>query len=91
MADVYPNATSEALNKLAFQLNNLRRQIRNKGITLITRDVVVNGTVSTVDAVGTTHQIRVAGTLDLLGYDKHGNWYIYDMKTHRSPLTRDKL
>lgn len=91
LADVYPNATSEALNKLAFQLNNLRRQIRNKGITLITRDVVVNGTVSTVDAVGTTHQIRVAGTLDLLGYDQHGNWYIYDMKTHKSALTRDKL
>jgi len=37
-----------------------------------------------MDGTRREHMVSTAGTLDLLGYDKDGNWHIYDMKTHRS-------
>lgn len=81
---VYPNATKDALNKFVSQLRKLQKEISNQGITLISRDVTIEGTVDTTDGKGKTHKVQVAGTLDLLGYDDDGNWYIYDMKTHHS-------
>jgi hypothetical protein len=36
---------------------------------------------------GTEHTVNVAGTLDLLGYDEEGNFYIFDMKTTHSHST----
>lgn len=86
---VYPNATKDALNKFVSQLRKLQKDITSKGVTLISRDVTVEGTVDTTDGKGKTHKIQVAGTLDLLGYDQDGNWYIYDMKTYRSKIDQD--
>ena len=83
--EVYPNASKKSLNILAEQLKKFEES--QKGITLIPRGVTVNGTIQTRDARQQTHIINVAGTLDVLGYDSEGNWYIYDMKTHRG----DKL
>lgn len=86
---VYPNATKESLNKFVSQLRKLKQDINDSGVTLISRDVTVEGTVDTIDGKGRTHKVQVAGTLDLLGYDADGNWYIYDMKTHRSAMDQD--
>ena len=86
---VYPNATNEQLNKFVSQLRKLKKSISDSGVTLISRDVTIEGTVDTTDGKGKTHKIQVAGTLDLLGYDEDGNWYIYDMKTHRSTMDQD--
>lgn len=90
LAEVYPNATITALNKYAKQLQKLKEGFDKKGITLITRDITINGTIDSIDGTGRVHTIRVAGTLDLLGYDKEGNWYIYDMKTHRGIINKKK-
>lgn len=87
--EVYPNATAKSLNILAHQLENFLTAQSDQGITLIPRDVTVNGTISTVDEKHNTHIINVAGTLDLLGYDGEGNWFIYDMKTHRGDKISD--
>lgn len=81
--EVYPNATKEKLNAFAGQLSKFLSEASKKGITFIPRDVTVNGTITTIDNAGKAHTVNVAGTLDLLGYDADGNWYIYDMKTHR--------
>ena len=81
--EVYPNATKEKLNAFAGQLGKFLSEASKKGITFIPRDVTVNGTITTIDNAGKAHTVNVAGTLDLLGYDADGNWYIYDMKTHR--------
>lgn len=89
LEEVYPNATNEDLNKYVSQLAHFRNQLVAKGIKVISRDVTVGGVVDVVDDKGNVHKIHVAGTLDLLGYDKDGNWYIYDMKTHRSKLNAD--
>lgn len=83
LADVYPNGDSKSLNMFVGQLRQLQKNIAEQGITIIPRDVTVSGTIESTDGLGSVHSIRVAGTLDLLGYDKEGNWYIYDMKTHR--------
>lgn len=87
--EVYPNATNKALNKLAQDLEDFQNQ--HKDITFISRDVVADGTITVLDANGRPHQINVVGTLDLLGYDKLGNWYIFDYKTYRTGIDDDKL
>jgi hypothetical protein len=38
-------------------LQKLRREIKDQGITLISRDVVIEGTVSTTDGKGKTHTV----------------------------------
>lgn len=82
--EVYPNANNAQLNSFVSQLHKSIKDLRDQGITFIPRDVIAQGTVDMRDSRGNIHTIRVAGTLDLLGYDNDGNWYIYDMKTHRS-------
>ena len=82
----YPNATGEDLMAFKKQLEELKKEFDDKGITIIPRDVTVNGTIETMDGNGKSHKINVVGTLDLLGYDKDGNWHIYDMKTHHSKI-----
>lgn len=90
IAEVYPNATQEHLNAFAAQLSGVRHSFNRQGIHIIPRDVTIEGTVDVTDGRGNTHIVRVAGTLDLLGYDNQGNWYIYDMKTHRGEIDQDK-
>lgn len=88
--EVYPNATKEDLEALSQQALDFKAAEEAKGITLIARDVVASGTIQTVDGAGRVHTINVAGTLDLLGYDNEGNWYIYDMKTHHGNIDSHK-
>ena len=88
--EVYPNASNKALNKFVKQLEEMRDNLTSRGITLISRDIIANGTIDTIDGTGKVHTVNVAGTLDLLGYDADGNWYIYDMKTHRGIIDSKK-
>ena len=87
---VYPNATNKSLQEFCKDLKKFKEKEAAKGITLISRDVVANGTVETVDGAGNIHKVRVTGTIDLLGYDKDGNWYLYDMKTYRGTIDEAK-
>ena len=89
LSEVYPNAKDHNLNMFAHQLSKFIKDTEGNGITLIPRDVTVNGTITTVDANRQPHIVNVAGTLDLLGYDSEGNWYIYDMKTHHNKDLKD--
>lgn len=85
---IYPNISKEALNSFIAELEQFKENLDTKGITIMPRDVTVSGTVGVIDMQGNTHNIRVAGTLDLLGVDKNGNWHIYDMKTFRGDNIR---
>lgn len=84
LADRYPNASNEQLQAFAKQLTKLREDFNRRGLTIIPRDVTVTGTVEVKTKSGEKKVIDVAGTLDLLAYDKDGNFYIFDMKTNRS-------
>lgn len=88
--EVYPNASKEQLTKFVHQLVNFKKQLSKQGITIIPRDVTVSGIVKVIDDTGKVHNVRVAGTLDLIGYDKEGNWHIYDMKTHHADKINKK-
>lgn len=84
LADRYPNASNEQLQAFAKQLEELRNDFKRRGLTIVPRDVTVTGTVEVKTKSGDRRVIDVAGTLDLLAYDKDGNFYIFDMKTNRS-------
>ena len=86
----YPNASQSQWMKFANQLMGLKNYIDAQGLTIIPRDVTVTGTVKVTDTQGQTHDIPVAGTLDLLAYDTQGNFHIFDMKTNRSGISDEK-
>lgn len=86
----YPNAYQGQWMKFANQLMGLKNYIDAQGLTIIPRDVTVTGTVKVTDTQGQTHDIPVAGTLDLLAYDTQGNFHIFDMKTNRSGISDEK-
>lgn len=91
MTDVYPNCSTTQLQTFADQLQKFKEEQAARGITLVSEDLTINGIVQTTDALGRLHNTRVAGSLDLLGYDAKGNWYIFDMKTHRSKIKDSKI
>lgn len=86
----YPNTTKEQVEAFVEQLKGLKNQLTAAGLTVIPRDVVVTGTLNATDAQGKVHQVRVAGTLDLLAYDAEGNFYVFDMKTFRTSIDDHK-
>lgn len=84
LSDIYPNATQGQLNTFKEQLQKFKNYLDAQGLTVIPRDIVATGTIQVTDSNGGVHEIAVAGTLDLLAYDREGNFYIFDMKTHRA-------
>lgn len=90
LAENYPNATKEALQKFREQLMGLRNNFISNGLTIISRDITVTGSLDVLDSKGNIHTVEVAGTLDLLAYDGNGNFYIFDMKTNRSGIDQHK-
>lgn len=80
----YPNASTSQLQAFEKQLRELKANFDKKGLTVVPRDVTVTGEVEVTDANGKKYKLPVAGTLDLLAYDREGNFYIFDMKTNHS-------
>ena len=88
--EVYPNIDRAYATSYLNQWAELKSNLDKRGIHIIPREVVAKGQLNIKDKDGKDHTINVAGTLDLLGYDDKGNWYIFDMKTHRSDITDSK-
>lgn len=82
--NIYPNIDRASATAYLNQWSDLKNKLDKRGIHLVPRDVVAKGILTIEGKDGKKHQINVAGTLDLLGYDDNGNWYIFDMKTHHS-------
>ena len=87
---VYPNINRDSAKSYLDQWAKLKSDLDKRGIHIIPREVVAKGQLNIKDKDGKDHTINVAGTLDLLGYDDEGKWYIFDMKTHRSDITDSK-
>lgn len=87
----YPNASLSQLQAFEKQLKELKANFDKRGLTIVPRDVTVTGEVEVTDANGKKYKLSVAGTLDLLAYDKDGNFYIFDMKTNRSAPNDKKV
>ena len=84
LAEHYPNATAEDFGRFKEQLDRLAQYFKDNNITIIPKDVTVNGKVPVTMPDGSETFINVVGTVDLLGVDKDGNWHLYDMKTMHS-------
>ena len=93
LKDHYPNVTDAVLFNFKASLNNFMNDLTSRGINIVSRDVMAHGKITVTDENGSSHEVNVAGTLDLLGYDDKGNFYIFDMKTSRNIINNkeDKL
>lgn len=87
--DVYPNINKDSAKSYLDQWRDLKSKLDKRGIHIIPREVVAKGQLNIKDKNGGDHTINVAGTLDLLGYDDKGNWYIFDMKTYHASTIND--
>lgn len=83
LKDSYPNISKENLDKFVQQLTLFKNDCDSNGIHLVSEGVMAHGHITMTAKDGTTHEVNVAGTLDLFGYDTKGNFYIFDMKTTR--------
>ena len=82
--DSYPNISKENLAKFVNQLTLFKADLEANGIHVVSEGVMAHGKITMTAEDGTTHDVNVAGTLDLFGYDDKGNFYIFDMKTTRN-------
>ena len=86
----YPNVTGYDWNEFRQQLKEFKQGlvngtiIKGKKITIVSRDIKASGKVDIKMPDGSIKQLPVNGTLDLLGYDEDGKFYIFDMKTVHS-------
>lgn len=93
----YPNVTGQDLATFRDQLKDFKNKllngeiIKDKKITIVSRDVKAVGQVNVTMPDGSVEKLDVAGTLDLLGYDEDGKFYVFDMKTvHSDNYINDK-
>lgn len=86
-ADRYPNSTNEELKHIASEVERLKKLIRNRGLTIAGTEVKVAGEVEVFDpSFKERRTLRVAGSIDLLLYDKDGKFIIFDFKTKRGSI-----
>ena len=84
LKESYPNITKAALDMFVQDLTLFKNNLESLGIHIIPEGVMAHGKITMTDADGNTHEVNVAGTLDLFGYDDNGNFFIFDMKTTRN-------
>lgn len=84
LKESYPNITKAALNMFVGDLRLFKSNLESMGIHIVPQGVMAHGTITMTDSEDNTHDVKVAGTLDLFGYDDEGNFFIFDMKTTRN-------
>ena len=87
-----PNMTKEQIANLEEDLIKLRDSLDKKfggklgeSYNVVTEEILLAGKYRYLDKEGKPVSITVGGTMDMLIYDKDGNFYIYDFKTKRTP------
>lgn len=94
LKESYPNLTNEQLNALKEDLEYLKTMLEEKFEGTLGKDFKVvtdEFPISARYSVGNNGETRVmAGTMDMLVYDKKGNFYIFDMKAKRSSLAENR-
>lgn len=90
----FPNMTKEHKQGLKEDLDKVVEHLNNKfgkgKWRAVTSEFPIAGKY-TVEENGIPTIKTIAGTMDMLVYDDKGNFYIYDFKTVRSNLSKDKL
>lgn len=89
LSDRYRGYTQTTLRNLLKDLQDFKDS--HSDLTFISRDVTVTGDIIVTDKNGRKMKVPVAGTLDLLAYDKDGNFHIFDMKTLHGEIDERKI
>lgn len=85
----YPNASNDDLKKLAEKVRAFKQKMeQERGLTLKGTEVKVSGTIKIIMPDKTEKLLPIAGSIDLLWYDRDGNVVIMDLKTKRSEPTQ---
>lgn len=79
----YPNISDAVRFHFISRLLAFKNDLEAKGIHIISQNIMAHGNLTITDKRGDKHNMNIAGTLDLFGYDTDGNFYIFDMKTTR--------
>lgn len=79
---IVDNITKKQLRNVIDRMMTIKKHYEGIGWTFVNGEVRAQGTVAIETDKGTL-KIPVAGTLDLLAYDQHGNFHIIDFKTNR--------
>lgn len=91
----YPNLSDRDLTFLKHDLKRLKKYFDDRfgesNYTVVTEEFPIASKYTYTDEDGNLKEGVMAGTMDMLVYDKEGNFYIYDMKTSRSGLDDHKI
>ena len=86
-AERYPNATNEELKEVAKQVEDLKQKIKDRELTIAGTEVKVAGELEVHDPSSNEKKVlKVAGSIDLLLYDKEGKFIVWDFKTKRGNI-----
>lgn len=86
----YANATDNQWKRFAVELKPYRNGlVVNDGLTIVTGNNVITGTLNVTDSKGQVHTIDIAVKPDLLAYDKDGNFYISMIKVVKNPSDKN--
>lgn len=86
----YANATDNQWKRFAVELKPYRNGlVVNEGLTIVTGNNVITGTLNVTDSKGQVHTIDIAVKPDLLAYDKDGNFYISMIKVVKTPSDKN--
>ena len=84
------NLTSDSLSYIENTVDLIKSSL-GPSWTMASRNLTVAGTVQVKDPSGNLRNVRVAGTLDMLLYNKTtGKYMIFDVKTHHGDTHPDK-
>ena len=92
-AERYPNSTNEELKEVAKQVEDLKQKIKDRKLTIAGTEVKVAGELEVHDPSSNEKKVlKVAGSIDLLLYDKEGKFIVWDFKTKRGNIKKsDKI
>ena len=83
----YPNSTNEELKEVAKQVEDLKQKIKDRELTIAGTEVKVAGELEVHDPSSNEKKVlKVAGSIDLLLYDKEGKFIVWDFKTKRGNI-----
>lgn len=87
----YPNLTKSQRDNLISDLDRFRKQLDDKfggrgNYEVVTTEFPIASKYTITEKNGKRTTKIMAGTMDMIVYDKEGNFYIYDMKTSRSGI-----
>lgn len=93
----YPNLSKAGLKSLVSDLKRFQKILDKKfggrdNYQIVTDDFYISAKYSVKNPkTGKITTKTMAGAMDMLIYDKDGNFYIYDMKTTRSGLSEENI